>query len=250
MWHQTGRTYEGDRGDFKEDGCKCEKKNQKERGKVKDILKLQRGRRTGQARGSEDNHLMLMIRMMCLQHRNSLLINQSKFMESYCTCCWNWTPCPVSDGNGEVRPWCRERLPKLSRTILFLCPDARLSRRSNLSILGIAFLQWYPSTSGSENPRQWKHRNVAWQRQMGEVHLLDKKGATASHLTYLSGNMDFDSNWEAGIIRFLDRKIMKGQTAHDIYKIILKEEFAKIDVLMGPSQYLLACKQEHQTKVK
>jgi hypothetical protein len=43
---------------------------------------------------------------------------------------------------------------------------------------------------------------------------------------------------------------MKGQTAQAICTIILKEEFAKINVLMGPSQYLLACKQEHQTKVK
>jgi hypothetical protein len=44
--------------------------------------------------------------------------------------------------------------------------------------------------------------------------------------------MDEDSNCEAGIIQFPDRKTMGGQTAQAIYEITLREEFAKMNELI------------------
>jgi hypothetical protein len=46
--------------------------------------------------------------------------------------------------------------------------------------------------------------------------VLGKKQATLSHLVYLSGNMDNDSNCKAGIIQFLAGKTTGGQIAQAI----------------------------------
>jgi hypothetical protein len=58
-------------------------------------------------------------------------------------------------------------------------------------------------------------------------------GATASYAIFLTGSLDDDSNLEAGVISFSNGKNMGCQTSQGLYKIMLREEFAKMNELTG-----------------
>jgi hypothetical protein len=58
-----------------------------------------------------------------------------------------------------------------------------------------------------------------WVALAGQM-ALGKKGATVSHLIYMNGNMDNDSNYEAGLIQFLDRKTMGRHRAQAIESLL------------------------------
>ncbi len=60
-----------------------------------------------------------------------------------------------------------------------------------------------------------------------------KIGATASHSMYLAGGLDDESRCEFGIITFPDGKTLNGQAAQGLYEITLREEFARLNELMG-----------------
>jgi hypothetical protein len=57
--------------------------------------------------------------------------------------------------------------------------------------------------------------------------------ARMSHAMFLSGAMDDNSNYEAGIISFPNRKTLSGQAAQGLYEITLREEFARLNELTG-----------------
>jgi hypothetical protein len=63
--------------------------------------------------------------------------------------------------------------------------------------------------------------------------VLSKKGAITSYSMYLSGNMDGNNNCKLQIIKFPDGKTLGWCTDQAIYKITLKEEFAKMNKLTG-----------------
>ncbi len=58
-------------------------------------------------------------------------------------------------------------------------------------------------------------------------------GATVSQATFLSGNLDDNSNCEAGMINFPNGKILGGQAALGLYEIALRKKFAKMSELTG-----------------
>jgi hypothetical protein len=63
--------------------------------------------------------------------------------------------------------------------------------------------------------------------------LEDKIGATASHSMYLAGGLDNESRCEVGIVTFPNGKTLNGQAAEGLYKITLREEFARLNELTG-----------------
>jgi hypothetical protein len=58
-------------------------------------------------------------------------------------------------------------------------------------------------------------------------------GATASHAVFLSSTMDDESNCESGIISFPNGKTLSRQAALGLYEITLREEFARMNELIG-----------------
>jgi hypothetical protein len=54
-----------------------------------------------------------------------------------------------------------------------------------------------------------------------------------SHVVFLSGAMDDNSNCKSGIISFPDGKTLSGQAAQGLYEITLREEFARTNELTG-----------------
>jgi hypothetical protein len=58
-------------------------------------------------------------------------------------------------------------------------------------------------------------------------------GATMSHIMFLNGAMDDDSNCKAGIISFPNGKSLSGQAAQGLYEITLREKFAIMNELTG-----------------
>jgi hypothetical protein len=68
--------------------------------------------------------------------------------------------------------------------------------------------------------------------------------ATMSHVMFLSGAMDDNSNCEAGIISFPNGKTLSGQASQGLYEIMLREEFARMNELTGGitlSSWIQAC---------
>jgi hypothetical protein len=63
--------------------------------------------------------------------------------------------------------------------------------------------------------------------------VLSKTGTITSYSIYLSGNMDGKNNCKVWIMKFPDGKTLGWRTAQAIYKITLKEEFAKMNKLTG-----------------
>ncbi len=81
----------------------------------------------------------------------------------------------------------------------------------------------------------WECRQA---RKNGKVIINERTiqatvGATVSHAMFLSGAVDDDSNCENGIISFPNGKTMGGQTAQGLYKVTLREEFARLSKLTG-----------------
>jgi hypothetical protein len=64
-------------------------------------------------------------------------------------------------------------------------------------------------------------------------------GATVSHAIFLSRNLDDDSSFDVGMIRFHNSKTLSGQAAQGLYEIILREDFAKMGELTGSSMFSL-----------
>jgi hypothetical protein len=60
-----------------------------------------------------------------------------------------------------------------------------------------------------------------------------KIGATASHSMFLAGELDDVSRCEVGIVTFPNGKTLDGQAAQELYKITLREEFARLNELTG-----------------
>ncbi len=60
-----------------------------------------------------------------------------------------------------------------------------------------------------------------------------KIGATASHSMFLAGGLDDKSDCEAGIISLPNGQTLGGQAAQGLYKITLREEFARLNELTG-----------------
>ncbi len=75
----------------------------------------------------------------------------------------------------------------------------------------------------------WLHRKVV----IGGPTVQAAIGATVSDAMFLSGAMDDDSNCEVRIISFPNGKTLGGQTAQGLYKIMLREEFARLNELTG-----------------
>jgi hypothetical protein len=60
-----------------------------------------------------------------------------------------------------------------------------------------------------------------------------KIGATASHSMYLAGGLDDESRCEVGIVTLPNGKVLNGQVAQGLYKITLREEYARLNKLTG-----------------
>jgi hypothetical protein len=65
---------------------------------------------------------------------------------------------------------------------------------------------------------------------------------------YLSGNLDDDSICEAGIIQFPNWKTVGGTTAHALFEIIPREEFARLMGIITSSSGIY-CRPGPQIKV-
>jgi hypothetical protein len=81
----------------------------------------------------------------------------------------------------------------------------------------------------------WECRQA---RKSGKVIINDrtfqgKIGATAFHSMFLAGGPDDKSNCEVGIISFPNGQTLGGQAAQGLYKITLREEFARLNELTG-----------------
>jgi hypothetical protein len=63
--------------------------------------------------------------------------------------------------------------------------------------------------------------------------VLSNTGAITSYSVYLSGNMDGNNNCKVRIMKFPDGNTLGWRTAQAIYKITLKQEFAKMNKLSG-----------------
>jgi hypothetical protein len=91
--------------------------------------------------------------------------------------------------------------------------------------------------------RFWEPRILeAWEcrqaRKSGKIIINSKTfqgkiGATASHSMFLAGGLDAKSNCEVGIITFFNGQMLGGQAAQGLYEITLREEFARLNELMG-----------------
>jgi hypothetical protein len=75
-----------------------------------------------------------------------------------------------------------------------------------------------PGKSARKGSPSWSEIQVAFRE-------------TVSHLVFLSGNLDDNSNSEAGVINFPTGKTLGGQTAQGLYEITPREEFAKMNEL-------------------
>ncbi len=65
-------------------------------------------------------------------------------------------------------------------------------------------------------------------------HPVDGKvGATVSHTKFLAGDLDDEDNCEVGTVTTSDNKTLKGMAAQGLYKITLREEFARMNELTG-----------------
>jgi hypothetical protein len=60
-----------------------------------------------------------------------------------------------------------------------------------------------------------------------------KIGATASHTMFLSGGLDDESSCEVGMVTLPNGKVLNGLASQGLYKITLREEFAKLNELTG-----------------
>jgi hypothetical protein len=60
-----------------------------------------------------------------------------------------------------------------------------------------------------------------------------KIGATASHSMFLAGGLEDQGRCEVGIVTFPNGKVLNGQAAQGLYEITLREEFARLNELMG-----------------
>jgi hypothetical protein len=54
-----------------------------------------------------------------------------------------------------------------------------------------------------------------------------------SHTTFLAGDLDDDSNCEVGTVTLWDGKVLGGMASQGLYKITLREEFARMNELTG-----------------
>ncbi len=92
-------------------------------------------------------------------------------------------------------------------------------------------------TSGSESLKPWKPGSVSGEVAQKSCHRGPHgpgcHWATVSDAMFLSGAMDNDSNCEVRIISFSNGKTLGGQTAQGLYKIMLREEFARLNELTG-----------------
>jgi hypothetical protein len=60
-----------------------------------------------------------------------------------------------------------------------------------------------------------------------------KIGATVSHTMFLAGDLDDDSNCEAGTVTLRDGTVLGGMASQGLYEITLREEFARMNELTG-----------------
>ncbi len=60
-----------------------------------------------------------------------------------------------------------------------------------------------------------------------------KIGATASHSMYLTVGLDDESRCEVGIVTLPDGKVLNGQVAQGLYEITLREEYTRLNELIG-----------------
>jgi hypothetical protein len=63
--------------------------------------------------------------------------------------------------------------------------------------------------------------------------IAGKVGATISHTMFLSGGLDDESRCEVGTVTLPDGRVLSGQVAQGLYKITLREEFARLNELTG-----------------
>jgi hypothetical protein len=92
---------------------------------------------------------------------------------------------------------------------------------------------WYIQFRKPNLLEAWERRKaVAHRKVVLNGHTIQATiGATVSHAIFLSGNLDDNSNCEAGVISFPNCKTMGGQAAQGLHKITLREEFAKMNEL-------------------
>jgi hypothetical protein len=81
----------------------------------------------------------------------------------------------------------------------------------------------------------WECRQA---RLNGQVHINGKTvagkiGATVSHTMFLTGGLDDESRCEVGVVTLPDGRVLNGQVAQGLYKITLREEFARLNELTG-----------------
>ncbi len=57
--------------------------------------------------------------------------------------------------------------------------------------------------------------------------IVGKIGATVSHTMFLTGGLDDESRCEVGVVALPDGRVLNGQVAQGLYKITLREEFAR-----------------------
>jgi hypothetical protein len=81
----------------------------------------------------------------------------------------------------------------------------------------------------------WECRQVRLNGQVyiNEKTIAGKVGATISHTMFLSGGLDDESRCEEGTVPLPDGRVMNGQVAQGLYKITLREEFARLNELTG-----------------
>jgi hypothetical protein len=102
----------------------------------------------------------------------------------------------------------------------------------HFSSAGVVRYIWFREPKALE---AWECRQAKSQGKVviGGCTVQATIGATVSHVIFLIGAMDDNSNCEVGIISFPNRKTLGGQTAQGLYEITLREEFARLNELTG-----------------
>jgi hypothetical protein len=78
----------------------------------------------------------------------------------------------------------------------------------------------------------WKARKNGLLTINGQV-FSGKIGATASHTMFLSGGLDDERSCEVGMVTLCNGKVLSGLASQGLYKIALREDFARMNELTG-----------------
>jgi hypothetical protein len=201
---------------------------------VQEEVKRRRGRKASQ--------LPLVLKLLCLSGQAGKAFtaydcsNRSNIVESYSLL--EPDACANMSKEGEVDTTVYGEIVQIKQDRMipvFRCIVIETIVSQYCGMFSAAAVARYIRFQEPRTLEAWECRQA---RKSGKV-IIDgrtfqgKIGATASHSTYLAGGLDDKSNCEVVSINLPNGQALGGQAAQGLYKITLREEFARLNELTG-----------------